>query len=145
MAELKNVKFQSYTNYFTAIYVSNDNKEYEIIFYISGDQNLNQSFLELASIEHEEKLIDPDTTLWKKIEKEIQELLLDELLWTEIEKSLHDNKHDYKSLKFMIKIDRNWLETLLELIEQILVCSPCSPEEALEAGIFRQIKEQLNV
>ena len=145
MAELKNVKFQSYTNYFTAVYVSNDNQEYEIVFCISGNQNLNQSFQELVSVEHEGELIELDTALWKGIEKEIQELLLDELLWTEIEKSLHNNKHDYKYLKFIIKIDRNWLETLEELIAQILVCSPCSPEEALEAGIFRQIKEQLNV
>ena len=94
MATIKNIEFQSYTLYFTAIYTSKENKEYEIVFYLSGDENIPNSIRELAGLENEGKIITPNTENWKEIEENIQELLSDELLWTKIKKHLHENFQD---------------------------------------------------
>ena len=54
-----------------------------------------------------------------------------------------NNSQDFKYITFKIQIDRNWIEVLEELIKVVLQDSHSSPEGALEAMIFQQIKEQI--
>ena len=68
-------------------------------------------------------------------------------LWIEIGEAVKEAKLgkqlDYKTVEFTIKIDKNWIETLEQLIEAVLADSQSSPEGALEANIFKQIQQQL--
>ena len=77
--------------------------------------------------------------------KEGRSLNSEDPVWKEAEKAVLSGPFDYKEVQLAIHIDRNWLDTLKELIEQILVSSPASPTEALEVAIFNQIKQQLEV
>ena len=53
-----------------------------------------------------------------------------------------EENSDYRNVQFKILIDKGWLETLESLMEMIMNGSQSSPEEALEAMIFSQVKAQ---
>ncbi|MBI4487498.1 MAG: hypothetical protein HY694_00300 [Deltaproteobacteria bacterium] len=45
-------------------------------------------------------------------------------------------------MRFIIEVDKEWLDALEHLIELVLKQPTCSPEEALERAIFEQIEKQ---
>lgn len=45
-------------------------------------------------------------------------------------------------MKFIIEIEKDWIDVLDILTEMVLAGEKASPEEALEVAIFKQIKEQ---
>ena len=129
MAGIKNVEVQAFTQWITTTYIDDSGQEYEVVFTKSYTENIGFEKREVVNIEKSGDVVDDGDPIWEEIRKAVEEF---------------EEEAKGGEKEFTVKIDMNWLETLLELIEQILVCSPCSPEEALEAGIFRQIKEQLN-
>ena len=128
MAGIKNVEVQGFTQWINSTYIDDLGQEYEVVFTKSYTENIGFEERTVVNIEKSENVVYDGDPIWDKIRKAVEEF----------EEEAKDGEKE-----FTVKIDMNWLKTLSELIEQILVCSPCSPEEAIEVGIFRQIKKQL--
>lgn len=123
MAPIRNVEAHSRTEWLSAIYTDSAGVEYEAVFTRTYDNNSRCETREVVNIEKGEDEIASDSPLWKEIQEAVES-------W------------EPEDVEFTIKVGKEWLNTLNCLIEQVLVCSPSSPEEALEAAVFSQIKGQ---
>lgn len=128
MGNLKSIEVQSILEWINSIYTDDSGEEYEVVFTRNYDMNIGYESRELVNVEKEGAPVYPEAPIWDEIQKRIQAV--------ELERSCN-------SIKFSVEISRDWLESLDSLIELVLAGSKCSPEEALEIGIFSQIKEQL--
>ena len=127
MGTLKSIEVQSTLNWMNALY-EDDTGEYEVVFTRSYDENIGYESRELVNVEKDGTPVFPESPIWDEIQKQIQAVELE---------------RNCDSIKFSVEISKDWLESLDSLIELVLAGSKCSPEEALEIGIFSQIKEQL--
>lgn len=123
MGTIRNVEAHSRTEWLSAAYTDSAGVEYEAVFTRTYDYNSRCETREVVNIEKDEDEIASDSPLWKEIQEAVE-------AW------------ETEDVEFTIKVGKEWLESLDSLIEQVLVCSPSSPEEALEAAIFSQIKGQ---
>lgn len=128
MGTLKNIETQSTLEWMNSIFTDDSGEEYEVVFTRSYDMNIGYESRELVNVEKEGTPVFPESPVWDEIQKQIQSVELE---------------RNYDSIKFSIEISRDWLEALDSLIGWVLAGSKASPEEALEIGIFSQIKEQL--
>ena len=126
MAQLEIEKYRS-TEYWNAIYVDKNGSEFYVVFTLDYDYNSQYGQRELINIEKDETTVPKDHPVWETVGELVKDLALEE-------------KPNYKEIEFRFRIDKNWLETLEYLTQQIIDGGTASPEEALELMIFQQIK-----
>ena len=107
----------------SGIYTDSNGQEYEFVFTRTYDLNSRHEEREMVNVEQGCEPIDCENPVWKEIQKAISE-------W------------ESEDMRFTVEINREWIEALDNLTEQVLVCSPLSPEEAIEVSVFSQIKQQ---
>lgn len=123
MGIIKNVEPHSNVEWMSGIYTDNAGQEFEFVFTRTYDLNSRHEEREVVNVEQSCEPIDCDNPVWKEIQKAV-------------------NEWDSEDVKFTVEICRELIEALDNLTEQVLVCSPLSPEEAIEASVFSQIKQQ---
>lgn len=123
---LTDVRLTSQTEWFAATCIL-ESTTYDIVFRVQQYDLLQGETRELVHVEKDERPV-ADDRLWQEIAKAVNEAILSE---------------ECRQVRYSVEIDGNWQDTLEELIDQVLVCSPCCPTEALEFEIFSQIRQQL--
>ena len=131
MGKIRDVEVQNRTEWFTAVYVGNGGQEFEVVFTKSRDENIGFEEQELVNVERGGKTVPSDDAIWKEIQGQL-------------DASDGEGCSDFRSVRFTIEINRDWLETLDSLVEMIMSNPGQSPEEALEASICSQFKTQRN-
>lgn len=126
MGALKNIETQSTLEWMNALY-EDEAGEYEVVFTRSFDENIGYESRELVNVEKDGTPIFPEDPIWNEIQGQIQAAELGS---------------SHRTMKFSVEISRDWHDALDSLIELVLAGSKASPEEALEIGIFSQIREQ---
>ena len=127
MGTLSNIEIASSTSYFTALFVTGG-VAYDVVFTRHDEKNIGCESKEVVNVQQgDEDVI--DDALWKEIEKHL---------------CMIEEPDSSDALQFTIEVSKDWLDVLRFLIRRILSGSSGTPEEALEATIFRQMKEQLN-
>ena len=128
MEPIHDIELLSRSEYFAAEYVDPTGKAYDIVITRHVEMNIGWEGMELASIQFHGDNID-DETLWKEVEQQLQTIHL-------------ENPKAMDSVCFTVEIGREYLDTLDHLVQLVLADAPYSPEEALEASLFTQIKRQ---
>jgi hypothetical protein len=126
MSKIKDVEVQNRTEWFTAVYVNGD-REYEIVFTESRYENTGFEERELVNVERGGKTVPSDDAIWKEIQERLD---------------ASDGEVYNSTVRFVIQIERSWLETLDSLVEMVLSNPGLSPEDAIEVSIFSQFKTQ---
>ena len=129
--KLKDIQIHGKTEWLNATYIDATGEEFHVVFTRSVDENSSHELRELTTVEQAENSLSCEHPIWNEIEKLVVEAEWEETI-------------DYRNVHFVIKIDRNWLDVLQELTDQVIANnSVTSPEEALEFEIFNQIKQHL--
>lgn len=123
MGAIKNVETHSCMEWMSGKYTDNHGQEYEFVFTRTYALNSQHESREVVNVEQDCKPIDCENPVWKEIKKAV-------------------NEWESENMKFTVEICRELIEALDNLTEQVLVCSPLSPEEVIEASVFSQIKQQ---
>ena len=131
MSKIENVEVQSWSEWVSASYLDSEGREYELVFTRSYDENGGFEQCELVNIEKDGKMIDSDKDIWHEIQKQ-----LENLDW--------EGCSEFRSVRFTIEVDRDWLETLDSLVEMVMSNPGLSSEGSLEVSIFSQFKTQRN-
>ena len=129
MGKIRDVEVQNRTEWFTALYVDKDGPECEIVFTKSRDENIGFEEQELVNVEMNGKTVPSDDGIWKEIQEHLD---------------ASDEQFGYRSARFTIEVNRDWLDSLDHLVEMVLDHPGMSPEEALEASVFAQIGAQID-
>jgi hypothetical protein len=67
MGTIEQIDIQSYTEYATAIYITDDGEEYEIVFTKHYDENIGYEEKTVVHVEKDGKMVDPDDLIWGEI------------------------------------------------------------------------------
>ena len=127
MGKIRDVEVQNRTEWFTALYVDKDGQECGIVFTKSRDENIGFEEQELVNVERGGKTVPSDDMVWKEIQEKLD---------------ASDEDSGYRSARFTIEVNRDWLDSLDHLVEMVLDHPGMSPEDAIEVSIFSQFKTQ---
>ena len=128
MGKIKNIELSGTVSHMVATYEEKDGTEYQIVLCENFDANANFRWREVVNIQKDDQDIEDDPLL--------QEAVKNALLNQETE--VEDRQ------SFTVCVDHEDLPLLRQLIEQCKKSKISTVEEALEAGIFSQIQEQLH-
>jgi hypothetical protein len=129
MGKIRDVEVQNRTEWFTALYVNKDGQECEIVFTKSRDENIGFEEQELVNVEREGKTVPSDDGIWKEIQEHLD---------------ASDEQFGYRSARFTVEVNRDWLDSLDRLVKMVLGNPGMSPEDALEASVFAQLGAQID-
>jgi hypothetical protein len=71
MGTIEQIDVQSYTEYATAIYITDDGEEYEIVFTKHYDENIGYEEKTVVHVEKDGKSVDPDEPIWEEIRTQL--------------------------------------------------------------------------
>jgi hypothetical protein len=127
MGKIENVEVQNCMEWFTAAYVDGDRKKYEVMFAESRDENTGFEERELVNVEMDGKTVPYSESIWQEIQEQLDR---------------SDGEDCNRIIRFVIQIERSWLETLDSLVEMVMSSPGLSPEDAIEVSVFSQFKTQ---
>jgi hypothetical protein len=125
MGTISEITLQSSTEYFTASFIT-EGMVYDVVFTRHNECNLAWEAKEVVNVQLRGADVQDDD-LWKDIHEHLGNL---------------PDGSDPEIVQFTIELGRDYMDILGQLMKQVFAGSYSSPEGALEAMIFSQIKAQ---